>query len=362
VELGLRRLVLIALITFILAAPAAANPIYIPPAKPPLLPLIIVLDYSVDLFFILVVLALLRWAPNLSLRGILAVGALAMIGGFVADGVGGMLTDRLLKSFGHTLFAPGLDLIADTREVDLWSFLGRVLLPVPLIFLVNYALGRRFLGLSRSRAGILGIVVGICTTPLLYAALEQFGVEWLGRAFGLYQVGGASPLLATFTPAVFAVGAILFGVGDVVLLDRMKASTARGVSWLVVPAALAVGLFGFFYASRLHEVRRPLSQLDQCRENLSMIGFAMLMYEDDYGGYPLTLDAVDPYYMSVRPRDVRHCPADPRPVRVLSYTYRKPPKGIRDPGEFPVVRCGYHPHPTQALYLYADGHVASGPK
>ncbi len=339
------------ILTLLLMIPVWANPAPTAGAPPPLIPLIIFLDYAVDLFFIVFALVILRKAVMLPLRSILLVAIAAMVGGLIADGMGGAATEWWMAKC-HRCISP--------MRFQMVSFLSRVLIPVPLIFMVNYVLGRRFLDLSRREATVLGLVVGVFTTPIVYEAFDQFEVRWLGDTLHLYAAHERMPLYDYFSPFAFACAAGAFAFGDVLLLHHLKRHAKQKNRYAVPLAYIGVTTFALLYIVPLLNIRNRSIQIRAYTTNLKMIGMAALVYKQDTGGFPEHIELLVPKYLP--DRHLLHCPSDRRSVEVVSYSYQKPPDTLRSPAEFPMVRCGYHPHPTLAFYVYADGSVRGGPR
>ena len=105
----------------------------------------------------------------------------------------------------------------------------------------------------------------------------------------------------------------------------------------------------------------------ECQKNLQHpdphntqdISGALERYARRNGKYPASLKELYPNFLENR--RTLHCPADSRPVGVVSYEYTPP--AMNAPPTTVVIRCGRHAiirgQPPLVLLLYKDGRVCT---
>ncbi|HUV04134.1 MAG TPA: hypothetical protein VMX94_03405 [Armatimonadota bacterium] len=94
-------------------------------------------------------------------------------------------------------------------------------------------------------------------------------------------------------------------------------------------------------------------------KNQQDISGALERYARKKGKYPAGLEELHPNFLENR--KILHCPADKRPVRIVSYEYA-PPAMNAPPGTV-VIRCDRHViirgRPPLALMLHKDGRITT---
>lgn len=152
-------------------------------------------------------------------------------------------------------------------------------------------------------------------------------------------------------------------------LNRRNCLRVAGISCLVASVVCAtfglwdIGILsrnpvfrGFYSAVRL-AAECQLHLQNPARDHNQDISGALDRYVARNKEYPRQLADLYPNYLE--DRTVLHCPADPRPSKVVSYEYFRP--SLNAPGDTIVVRCSRHVimkgQAPMVLELRKDGHV-----
>jgi hypothetical protein len=286
---------------------------------------VVLSDYTVDLFFILLGLVLVRKARTIQLSIILFAVVAVMLGGLAADAIGEALVAGTSFSQATT----------HTGNPGILALLGLALLrsvaAIPFIFLVNYLLSRSVFQTTRRESAVIALVVAICTAPLVYnisdvvrvSHLIGFGPDTFAIHFGRAQAGDWILLVSGVTDAIF-----MSMVIDGNLRRRVVASSVFGIVVAGVSCGIAVDLA---YLDRIQ------GKMDDCNHQLRTISGALYSYVHDHAEYPPTLRALVPKYLP--DAGTLHCPADTAGRETVSYTYR-PPKWYEDSNSW--VHCPMH--------------------
>ena len=94
-------------------------------------------------------------------------------------------------------------------------------------------------------------------------------------------------------------------------------------------------------------------------DNQQDISGALERYARKKGKYPASLEELYPNFLENR--KILHCPADKRPVRIVSYEYTPP--AVKAPPSVVVIRCDRHViisgRPPLVLLLHKDGKIVT---
>ncbi|MBP6963683.1 MAG: hypothetical protein KBC96_04665 [Armatimonadetes bacterium] len=303
----------------LLPGSAWCNPV---PAGPlDLLPAITVFNYTIDLFFIILALLIIRPADKVPLWKVLKIAFLAMIAGLCADAIGALAAGWVAYSGTIRAAVGGLT----AYETDLIGFVGMVAFPVPLILVANYVLGRIGFRMTRREALWYGLIIGLATAPITSAELT----------WAVYSDAGAR-LMAT--------ALLVFGLGDLILLLVLRKGRRAGLPVKLTTFACALVLVGISIPIRVHQVRTEIEYLPEqaCHSQLMAIRRALDNYgRDNPDELPARLGLLVPKY--VPKPDLLRCPVHKRGEDGSAYIY-SPPEGESLLSEIMSVHCPAHGH------------------
>jgi hypothetical protein len=212
-----------------------------------------------------------------------------------------------------------------------------VLVPIPLIFVANWLLGRAGFGLTSRQAVRYALVVAVATAPF-----ESAEFAWSGDDHILMILGG------------------VFLLFDVVLLLAFRSGRQLGLPTRITVAICALAIILPSFAGRSYQVLEYMryERAQACRNQLYQVRFAFEIYRDDKGdAYPPDLASMVPKYLD---REFTHCPIPYHGHTGSAYRYRRPPGGEwLDPDmRVIVVSCPVHHYAvvcTDSGYLTIEG-------
>lgn len=142
---------------------------------------------------------------------------------------------------------------------------------------------------------------------------------------------------------------------------RSNCLRTAGITCLVlVVAGAALGLWFVNMMTKNPAVRQAYKGarlIADCQVNLEQIGGALERYSRRNEKYPSSLAELHPNFLENKA--ALHCPADRRPLEVISYDYDPP--SPKDSPDTPVIECKRHVvvegQPPWTLTLQKDGRV-----
>jgi hypothetical protein len=211
------------------------------PAEPWMLWLVLLCDYTTDLLIILLGLALVRKVKTVPLATIALITVVVMVGGQEADSLGSALGAALLGGdprviSGGPAFNSAMMTLAIARAIG----------AVPFIFLVNFLLARLFFRTTRRESAVIGLLMAICTAPVLYQVSDA-----LGMSRPSYSANVNMNLMLYERALVVSWVLLVSGIADAVIMSLLaRADLQRRlrmcVASCIVVAVIAIPLIADF--------------------------------------------------------------------------------------------------------------------
>lgn len=330
-------------------SPVLANYSPMPDMKsiPSALPSVLLLDYTSDLFFILLSLLIMGQAGRIRFNTIMKVSFLALTAGFIADEIGIRVTTSL----------------SSARHISTTQIITGTIVSILLIACANYIFSRRYFKLDHSRSLTLGLLVGICTMPggvllvenIMYSGFQRYAIH---HAFFEELTGFGSRANLT----TFVVVGMIFTAADIILLHLVRPVTSM--------SRIGIGAFGLLIAAGISlytyisydEYSRNEREIMACSIRMRILARVILDYEKEHGDYPSDISTIPAEMLtSVMPvpdspskdYDYTHCMLDEDRSGITSYEYRKPPVDFRHSEQYWMLKCTHHA--KYDLYISAIG-------